>query len=284
MRSEDTVISWTVRVRDELVNMFTRSEKCRKAELTAILIFNSQCVRLDRETGRYIYEEPVVSGKNSLSHMRKTYNIKEGIDLKKDPKDIYKDTESRRAFLRGAFMATGLLTDPAKSYHLEIIANQLWQAEELQILLEEFEIYARITERRDKYVLYLRDGDAIVDMLNIIGAHQTLMDFENVRILKEHNESVNRRVNCDMANISKAVAASGRQLRDIELIRDTAGLDSLDENLRHICEIRLQYPEAALSELGDLMVPPLGKSGVNHRFRKLSQIADKIRLQQEKEL
>lgn len=283
MRSEDTVVSWTYTIREELIKLFTKSVKCQMAELTAILIFNSQAVRIDNETNKYIYEESANLTKNSLSVHRKTYNIKDRLDTTKDPKDVYKDMESRRAFLRGAFIATGLLSDPNKSYHMEFIANQMWQAEELRKLMKSFHISAKIMERREKYVVYLKDGHAIADMLNVIGAHKTLLDFENVRIMKEMRESVNRQVNCETANINKSVAASQKQIEDIELIMSTIGLDALDENLREICSIRLEHPDEALSELGDLMTPPLGKSGVNHRFRKLSQIAEKIRLQQDKE-
>ena len=277
MRSEDNLISWSQRVRDELISLFSKSEKCRKAELTAVMLLAPDCVHRDEATGKYIYEEQPVSAKNSFTERRKTYNIKGGTDLSKDPKETYKDFESKRAFLRGAFIASGSFTDPNKSYQFEISTEILWQAEELKRLLAEFDINARIMERRDRFVVYIKDGSAIEDVLNVIGAHKALLEFENIRILKEMRESVNRQVNCETANINKAVAASMKQLEDIELIRETIGLDSLDDNLKRICIARLENPDVALSELGNLMTPPLGKSGVNHRFRKLSSIADEIR-------
>ena len=277
MRSEDNLISWSARVRDELIRLFSKSEKCRKAELTAILLLAPDSVHKDENTGRYIYEEQPVSAKNSFTERRKTYNIKNDLGLLRDPKEAYRDFESKRAFLRGAFIASGSFTDPNKSYQFEISTDERWQAEELKRLMAGFDINSRIMERRDKFVVYIKDGSAIESVLNVIGAHKALLEFENIRILKEMRESVNRQVNCETANINKTVAASIKQLEDIELIRDSIGLDNLDDNLKQICIARLENPDVALSELGNLMKPPLGKSGVNHRFRKLGSIADEIR-------
>ena len=280
MRSEDTLISWTHQVREELIRYYTKSVKCQRAELTALLLLNPDSVRYDREKKIYIYEEQAVTGKNNFTEKHKTYNMKGELDLSVDPQDLYQDMESRRAFLRGAFLASGSFTDPNKSYQLEIITKGRWEAEKLISLMAEFDIRARIMRRKSKYVAYLKEGPAIVDMLNVIGAHRTLMEFENIRILKEMRESVNRQVNCETANINKAVTASMKQLEDIDLIRRNIGLEHLDENLRNICLARLEHPDVGLSELGNLMTPPLGKSGVNHRFRKLNQLAEQIREQQ----
>jgi len=230
-----------------------------------------------------LFEEPqkgTNGAKNNFTERHKTYNIKETLKLSDDPKKLYRDPESKRAFLRGAFIASGSFTDPQKSYQFELVTQHRWQAEELRELMADFGIHAHIMERRDRFVVYLKDGSAIVDILNVIGAHKALMEFENIRILKEMRESVNRKVNCETANIEKAVKAAGKQLEDIELIRRQIGLENLPENLQEICNVRLRNPEMGLSELGNLMTPPLGKSGVNHRFRKLSQMAEEIRLKQ----
>ena len=280
MRSEDTGLSWMQQVREELVRYHNRSEESNRAELTAILLLSPDSVRYDKENNIYIFEEGQKGqnpSKNNFTEKRKTYNIKEAQKLSDDPKRLYRDTESKRAFLRGAFIACGSFTDPQKSYQFELVTQHRWQAEELRGLMADFGIQAHIMERRDRFVVYLKDGSAIVDILNVIGAHKALMEFENIRILKEMRESVNRKVNCETANIEKAVKAAGKQLEDIELIRQEMGLDNLPESLREICEIRIQNPEIGLSELGNLMTPPLGKSGVNHRFRKLSSIAQEIR-------
>ena len=277
MRSQDTGLTWSQQVRNELLRYYNKSELCKMAELSAILLLAPESVRYDKDQKIFVYEESGNLAKNCFTERHKTYNIKNSRRLSDDPKLAYRDAESRRAFLRGAFIASGSFTDPQKSYQFELIAQDRWQAEELQGLMTDFGIHARIKERRGRYVVYLKEGSAIVDILNVIGAHQALMEFENIRILKEMRESVNRQVNCETANIGKTVAAAVRQIEDIRLIQKENGFDELETPLRALCEARLQYPEAGLSELGSLMDPPLGKSGVNHRFRKISRMAEEIR-------
>ena len=183
----------------------------------------------------------------------------------------------KRAFIRGAFLASGSMSDPNKSYHFELVCRTMEQAEQLQQLMNGFETEAKIVERKGHYVVYLKEGSQIVDMLNVMEAYVSLMNLENVRILKEMRNSVNRKVNCETANISKTVNAAVKQLEDIELIRSKLGLDQLPRNLREMALIRLEYPEAALKELGNYLTPPVGKSGVNHRLRKLAEIAEDLR-------
>ena len=183
----------------------------------------------------------------------------------------------KRAFIRGAFLASGSMSDPNKSYHFEIVCRTMEQAEQLQQLMNGFETEAKIVERKGHYVVYLKEGSQIVDMLNVMEAYVSLMNLENVRILKEMRNSVNRKVNCETANISKTVNAAVKQLEDIELIRSKLGLDQLPQNLREMARSRLEYPEAALKELGNYLTPPVGKSGVNHRLRKLAEIAEDLR-------
>ncbi len=140
-----------------------------------------------------------------------------------------------------------------------------------------FGLEAKTVTRKKHRVVYVKEGARIVDLLNMTGAHVALMNLENVRILKEMRNSVNRRVNCETANISKTVDAAVRQLKDIEYIRDTAGLSSLPDNLRETAALRLEYPDAPLKELGTYLSPPVGKSGVNHRLRRISEIAEQLR-------
>ena len=144
-------------------------------------------------------------------------------------------------------------------------------------MIQSFDIEAKIILRKKYYVVYLKEGKAIVDLLNVMEAHVALMNLENLRILKEVRNSVKRRVNCEAANISKTVNAASRQIEDIELIKKLYGLENLPENLREMAEIRLEYPDAPLKELGELLEPPVGKSGVNHRLRKLGEMAEKLR-------
>ena len=183
----------------------------------------------------------------------------------------------KRAFLRGAFLAGGSISDPEKSYHLEIVASGMRKASQILDAMNVFELEGRIVERRHYYVVYLKEGSQIVDMLNVMGAFVSLMDLENVRVLKEVRNSINRKVNCETANLGKTVSAAVKQIEDINYIKETAGLDSLSEALEEIAELRLQYPHTALKELGTMLTPPVGKSGVNHRLRKISEIADNLR-------
>ena len=185
----------------------------------------------------------------------------------------------RRAFIRGAFLASGSISDPEKFYHFEILCATMAKAEQLKNIILTFSIDAKIVARKKYFVVYIKEGSQIVDILNVMEAHVALMNLENIRIMKEMRNSVNRQVNCETANINKTVSAAVRQLEDIEYIRDTAGLSSLPDNLYEIAQIRLDRPEATLKELGEALSPPVGKSGVNHRLRKLCAIAERLREQ-----
>ena len=183
----------------------------------------------------------------------------------------------KRAFIRGAYLAAGSMSDPNKSYHFEIVCATMPKAEQLKQLIAAFGLEARVVQRKRHYVVYLKEGSGIVDILNVMEAHVSLMQLENVRIVKEMRNSINRRVNCETANISKTVSAAVKQMEDIRLIEETTGLYQLPDTLRELAELRLQNPDASLVVLGSMLNPPVGKSGVNHRLRKLSQMADEIR-------
>ena len=183
----------------------------------------------------------------------------------------------KRAFIRGAFLASGSISDPEKSYHFEIVCAVRAKAEQLQKIMNSFGIDAKVILRKKSYVVYVKEGAQIADLLNIIEAHVALMKFENVRIIKDMRNTVNRKVNCETANINKTVSAAVKQVEDIVYIRDTIGLEYLSDALRDVALTRLEYPEATLKELGDLLTTPIGKSGVNHRLRKLGEMADKLR-------
>ncbi|MEG0687638.1 MAG: DNA-binding protein WhiA [Hungatella sp.] len=183
----------------------------------------------------------------------------------------------RRAFIRGAFLAAGSLSDPEKFYHFEIVCAAESKAKQLQGIMGTFEIEAKIIVRKKYYVLYIKEGNQIVDILNVMEAPIALMELENIRILKEMRNSVNRQVNCETANINKTVSAAVKQIEDINYIKDTIGFDGLAENLEEIARIRLERPEATLKELGEELDSPVGKSGVNHRLRKLSILAEELR-------
>lgn len=187
----------------------------------------------------------------------------------------------KRAFMRGAFLAAGSISDPEKSYHFEIACTTEEKAKQLQDLIMSFEIDAKIVQRKKYYVVYVKEGAMIVDALNVMEAYISLMNLENIRILKEMRNSINRKVNCETANINKTVSAAVKQAEDIIYVRDHEGLENLPEGLCEIARLRLEYPEASLKELGMLLSPPVGKSGVNHRLRKISNIADELREKEE---
>lgn len=190
----------------------------------------------------------------------------------------------KRAFIRGAFLTSGSISDPRKGYHFEIVCSDEQKAQQLQDIIRSFQIDAKIVQRKKSHVVYVKEGDQIVDMLALMEANVALMNLENIRILKEMRNTVNRKVNCETANINKTVSAAVKQVEDIKLIAGTTGLQNLNEGLAEIAELRLQYPEATLKELGIMLNPQVGKSGVNHRLRKLSKIADDLRENNKEEL
>ena len=185
----------------------------------------------------------------------------------------------RRAFLRGAFLASGSISDPEKAYHFEIVCATEAKAQQIQSIMATFNVEAKIVLRKKYYVVYIKEGNQIVDMLNVMEAHLSLMELENIRIVKEMRSNVNRQVNCETANINKTVSAAMKQIADIEYVRDTVGFEGLPAGLAEIARVRLEKPEATLKELGEELEPPVGKSGVNHRLRKLCEIAEKLRTQ-----
>jgi len=183
----------------------------------------------------------------------------------------------KRAFIRGAFLCAGSISDPEKFYHFEIVCSSKTKAVQLMELIQSFEVDAKIVKRKKYYVVYVKEGAQIVELLGIMGAGVSLMNLENVRILKDMRNTVNRKVNCETANINKTVNAAVKQVEDIIYIRDTAGLHSLPENLEETALLRLEYPQASLKELGALLSTPVGKSGMNHRLRKICSIANELR-------
>ncbi len=190
----------------------------------------------------------------------------------------------KQAFIRGAFLAGGSISNPQKSYHFEIVCDSAEKAGQLQTLIHAFGIEAKVVLRKRYHVLYIKEGNQIVDMLGVMGANLALMELENVRILREMRGAVNRKVNCETANINKTVSAAVEQMSDIIYIRDKIGFEKLPEGLEEIAIARLEQPEATLKELGDSLNPSVGKSGVNHRLRKLKELARALRDDEEESL
>lgn len=183
----------------------------------------------------------------------------------------------QKAYLRGAFLGGGSVNSPQSEYHLEFRCEHQEQARDLLRLLKNFNLKGHLTERKDKYVIYFKGYEEITLLLNIIGAHQALLKMEDVQVLKEVKNNVNRRVNCETANLDKTVKAAMGQLENIQLIEENGSLEELSEGLKEISRLRKAHPYASLKELGEFLNPPLSKSGVNHRLRRIRKIAQEIR-------
>lgn len=288
-------MSFSKEVKAELAKHISPARHCQIAELAALLHFCGQIGR--EENGGYTIgfqteNEAVV--RKGFTLLEKTYNIRVDVPLTEEELHVLlqkmgdfdgpvsglliKNSCCQRAFLRGAFLSIGSISDPAKGYHMEFACDGEDKAEQLRSVISEFDIEAKVIPRKKYHVVYLKEGEGIVDLLNVCEAPVSLMNFENFRILKDMRNSVNRRVNCETANIAKTVNAAARQVEDIEYLRAHYGFEKLPDNLREMAEIRLENPDAPLKELGELFNPPIGKSGVNHRLRKLSELAEKTRL------
>jgi hypothetical protein len=193
-------------------------------------------------------------------------------------KELIRKPCCKRAYLRGAFLAGGSVNNPeGSSYHLEIASMYEEHCRALVELANRFHLNARFIERKKGFILYIKEGEKIIEFLNIIGAHQALFKFEDVRIMRDMRNSVNRIVNCETANLNKTIGAAVRQIDNIKLLQKEVGLENLPEKLREVAEIRLQYPDINLKEVGAMLKGQVSKSGVNHRLRKLDEWAEKIR-------
>lgn len=296
-------MSFSSEVKEELSKHPGKSRHCQIAELAALFVFDGKIEMTDSGCDMYLDSESEVvnhkyellerllfqnrqsaQGESEKQRKQRLYEmVKMWDEAKKIPVQadvvnglLLQQSCCKRAYIRGAFLAGGSISDPNKAYHFEIVCRTMEQAAQLRDTINSFSMDAKIVERKKHYVVYLKEGSQIVDILNVMEAHVALMELENVRILKEMRNSVNRQVNCETANISKTVNAAVKQLEDITFIRDHTGLDSLPDNLREIALLRLEHPEAPLKELGTYLNPPVGKSGVNHRLRKISEIAEEM--------
>lgn len=206
--------------------------------------------------------------------------ILDGFQIKERvPLDLLTDDLMIRSYLRGAFLAGGSVNNPETSrYHLEIYSLYEEHNEMIAEMINRYDLNARTTNRRSGYIVYLKEAEKIANFLQLIGATTSMLEFENIRIVRDMRNSVNRLVNCENANMDKVANAANRQVENIMLIEATVGLSSLPEKLRAIAETRLAHQEVSLKELGTL-VPggPISKSGVNHRLRKLNAYADELR-------
>lgn len=296
-------MSFSSDVKEELSKVIPHEAHCNIAELSALVSYCGE-VEYNPEKKIILSGDNVFALRKCFTLLNKTFNIstnvfrevdnlskiyveidKNNCDIEmvfktlslSDPTSILKKECCKRAYLRGAFLGSGFIGDPTGNYHFEILSNDMDHARFLAYLIGKFNIKSRETKRRGYYVTYIKEAEAISDVLNVLGASKAMMDLINARILKDVRNSINRRNNCDMANITKAVNAASKQIEEIIFIKDKVGLNALPANLREIANIRLEHPESSLTELGEFLDPPVGKSGVNHRLRKISEYAAGLR-------
>lgn len=209
----------------------------------------------------------------SLKIVKNGFHFIAGID-----RDVVRKKCCRRAYLRGAFLAAGSVNNPeGSSYHMEIASMYEDHCHALCELANEYNLNARCIERKKGFIFYLKESEKIIEFLNVIGAHQALLKFEDVRIMRDMRNSVNRIVNCETANLNKTIGASMRQIDNIRLLEKEIGLENLPDKLREVAEARLAHPDVNLKELGEMLDTKVSKSGVNHRLRKIDQMAEQIR-------
>lgn len=313
-------LTFSGEVKEELSRHHAEKEHCNLAEIAAII---SMCGKISIDSReRYSIKmrtENVSVARKYFTLLRKTFNIdtetlvsmnkkkdhitytvivkrhEDAMRVLKEIKLIDNDGEiseefsiirrpcCKRAYLRGAFLAVGSISNPEKSYHIELVCASRRKANELRMLINGFRLDSKVILRKNSYVVYLKEGSQIVDLLNIMEAPISLMKMENVRILKEMRNSVNRKVNCETANINKTVSAAAKQADDIAFIQKTMGLSKLPDTLQEVASLRLANPEASLKELAELCTSEIGKSGINHRLRKLSEIAEELRENKEEQ-
>lgn len=216
--------------------------------------------------------EPETFGKFFKTTIEKSSLTDEVLNLSLNAKN-----EILRTIVKGAFLATGSVNNPEKKYHLEIIFTERKNAEYILNICKDNGVYLKILETKGKIILYIKEGEEISKFLALIGANKAVMNFEDIRAKREMKNNVNRLVNCETANLNKTINASLNQVNDIKLLQNLKKFDELPEDLKQIAVLRLEYPEATLKELGEYLEPPLGKSGVNHRMKKLHEIAEELK-------
>ncbi len=287
-------MSFSAKVKAELAGVLSNHKHCRKAELAGMFQYGGQFGRIESDCYTIgFHTENAEVLKKGFTLLRKTFNIDTDKNLSESQlfeflqriekleqeslENVTNKNCCKRAFIRGVFLVVGSISDPEKGYHLEFVCEEEDQARFLHNLIAAFDIETKTLVRKEHYVVYIKEGAAIVDLLNVMEAHVALMELENLRILKEMRNSVNRRVNCETANINKTVNAAAKQVEDIRYIEEHKGLASLPDALYEMAIVRLDHPEATLKELGEMLVPPVGKSGVNHRLRKICEQADRLR-------
>jgi cell division protein WhiA len=307
-------VSFASETKKELTNLDIK-DCCATAELSALIRMNGALSFSNQKMVVDIQTENAAIARRIYTLLKKCYNVgvellvRKKMRLKKnnvyivrlseDAKEILEDLKifegfslrqeisselvakkcCKRSYLRGAFLAGGSVNNPeTSSYHLEIFSLYKEHNDSLCELMNVFDLNAKTLERKKGFITYLKEAEKITEFLNVIGAHQALLRFEDVRIVRDMRNSVNRLVNCETANLNKTIGASIRQVENIRYIDETVGLGILPDKLREIAELRVAYQDVTLKELGEMVTSgQISKSGINHRLRKIDEIADKLR-------
>ena len=185
--------------------------------------------------------------------------------------------EEIKAIVRGSFMGAGSVNDPKNKYHLEIVFQSEENAKKIKELIDKVRINCKILKREKNYIIYMKDGEDIANFLAFIGANKAVLNFEDIRVLRDIRNNVNRLVNCETANLNKVIKTSVKQIEDIKLIKKKNKFNNLSEKENELADLRIKNPDATLTELGKMLKKPIGKSGVNHRLKAISELAEELR-------
>lgn len=205
--------------------------------------------------------------------------VENGIEIKKDSCsiDVKKEEQFFKAIVRGTFLGSGSLNNPKNKYHLEILFSTKVNAEYISTVLKEFYIQSKILIRKRSFSIYIKEAEEISKFLALIGANKSVLNFEEIRVERDTRNNINRLVNCETANLNKTINASVTQINAIKYLKAHKKFEDLPENLKEIAEVRLKSPDANLVELGQMLENPIGKSGVNHRLKKICEIAEETK-------
>lgn len=309
-------MSFSNDVKNELSRIETNDPCCDKAELLGLLRMSGAIIIRGSNVGIHFSTENAALARRVLQLLKSNYQVQTEVvitrsrRLKKNNRyqvrvipapqvskaltelqllSVESDLKNpllnnhccKRTFLRGAFLGGGSISRPASDYHLEMVTGNEDFAHSIIKVMHSFSLKAKLTDRKNDFIVYLKDGESITKFLSVIGAHNSMMDFENVRIVKEMRNNVNRVVNCETANLNKVVKAAVRQINCIKYIEQHLGLNQLPQALQDTARLRLEYPDASLNELVEYS-GGIGKSGINHRLKKLQEMAVGMGMEMEK--
>ena len=228
---------------------------------------NNYIINIDDKLSKDFLQETGIADEDDFNIMAFDFGV---------PEELVSDDACKRAYIKGAFMGCGSVSDPEKSYHAEFVSNREEHSRGICNLLESYGINGKTILRKNYYVTYIKESEQISDLLALMGANNGVLQFENVRAVKETRNQINRVINCETANLDKIVDTSMRQINNIKVLKKHKAIDKLPDHLKELAYLRLKHTNASLKELGEMLNPPLGKSGVNHRLRKIDEIAEEL--------